>query len=143
MKHLHNNLHVAGQLQEVDFRLLAEQGVKVIINNRPDDEEAGQLNHPQAKALAEELGMSYHYLPMANGQPLPADLVENFKHVLQNSEGPILAHCRSGMRSSFIWALGEVADGNITVDDAIAAAQGAGIPLQNAKSALESVAPES
>jgi len=78
---------------------------------------------------------------MANGQPLPDDLVDNFKAVIKNSQGNVLAHCRSGMRSSFIWALGAIADGEITVDAAIEAGQAAGVPLQNARAVLESVQP--
>ena len=43
------------------------------------------------------------------------------------------------MRSSFIWALGKIADGNISVDQAIEVAAAAGIPLNNARAVLESV----
>ena len=137
MKNLYENLFVAGQLQSNDFAELAAAGIKVIINNRPDNEEPGQLDHEAAAELASENNISYHYLPMANGQPLPPSLVADFKAVLDNSDDKILAHCRSGMRSSFLWALGQIADGNVTVDQAITAAAAAGIPLHNARTALE------
>lgn len=142
MKHLHKNLYVAGQLSKDDFATLAKQGVKTIINNRPDNEESGQLSQSEAAALATEHGMTYHYLPMANGQPLPENTVEDFKAIVSSSDEPILAHCRSGMRSSFIWALGAVADGEVSVDQAITSANAAGIPLNNAQAALQSVAPK-
>ncbi len=141
MKKLHKNLLVAGQLQEEDFSKLKEAGVTTIINNRPDGEEPGQMSSEDAMSIAKELGMAYVYLPMANGQPLPEGTVEAFKDAVERDSGNVLAHCRSGMRSSFIWALGAVSEGQVSVDEAIDAAQGAGIPLQNARSVLDSVKP--
>lgn len=140
MKKLHHNLYVAGQLQRSDFEALAEQGIKTIINNRPDNEEPGQLSQAESAKLAAAHGIQYHFLPLANGQPLPEGLINDFKNILEKTTDPILAHCRSGMRSSVIWALGQITDGNITVDQAITAAQAAEIPLHNARALLESVA---
>ena len=142
MKKLHNNLLVAGQITASSFNELERAGITTIINNRPDNEEPGQFNSEQARIAAAQHNIEYHYLPMANGQPLPADLVDNFKTALEASTGNVLAHCRSGMRSSFIWALGAIADGEVTVDEAINAAQSIGIPLQNAKAVLDSVKPD-
>ena len=141
MKHLFDNIYVAGQISATDFPSLVEAGIKVIINNRPDNEEPGQLPSTDAQALAEQHSIEYHYLPMANGQPLPETLVSDFKAIVDKTDGLILTHCRSGMRSSFIWALGQIPEGNITVDQAIDSAQNAGIPLANARSVLESVKP--
>lgn len=139
MKHLYENLFVAGQLSENDFQKLKDAGINTVINNRPDNEEPNQLSATAAADLAEQLGMQYHYLPMANGQPMPADLVAKFKAILEDSQAAVLAHCRSGMRSSFIWALGAISEGSVTVDQAIDAASAAGIPLGNARAALEQV----
>ncbi len=139
MKLLHNHLYVAGQITAHDFKSLKTAGIETIINNRPDNEEAGQLSASEAAKLAAENGIAYHYLPMVNGQPLPPTLVEDFKRIVESTDGAILAHCRSGMRSSFIWALGQIPDGTISVDEAIAKAQAAGIPLGNARAVLESV----
>lgn len=139
MKKLFKNIFVAGQIAPNDFAQMAEAGIKIVINNRPDGEEPDQLTAEQAAQLAEQHGIEYHYLPMANGQPLPPTLVDDFKAVVNGTEEPILAHCRSGMRSSFLWALGQIPDGVVSVDEAIDAAQAAGIPLGNARAVLESV----
>jgi len=141
MKHLFDNIYVAGQITESDFASFVDAGIKVIINNRPDNEEPGQFSSSQAKALAEQHDIAYHYLPMANGQPMPETLVSDFKRIIESTTEPVLTHCRSGMRSSFIWALGQIPDGKINVDQAIESAQNAGIPLANARSVLESVKP--
>ena len=138
MKQLHKQLYVAGQISAIDFESLKLARIKIIINNRPDNEEPGQLNSTEAAKLAEQNGMSYHYLPMANGQPMPPTLVEDFKAIIESNDDAVLAHCRSGMRSSFIWALGQIPEGNISVDQAIEKAQAAGIPLGNARAVLES-----
>lgn len=141
MKKINDQLYVAGQISVDDLNSFVEAGIKTIINNRPDNEEPGQIAAEQVRSAAEDLGIAYHYLPMANGQPLPDTLVSDFKSTLESSEGPVLAHCRSGMRSSFLWALGQIPTGSITVDQAIDAAQAVGIPLGNARQALESVRP--
>jgi sulfide:quinone oxidoreductase len=141
MKQLYKNIYVAGQIESKDFASMAEFGIKTIINNRPDNEEPGQFTAAAAQALAAEHDIEYHYLPMANGQAMPPTLVNDFKSVVDSSNDPILVHCRSGMRSSFLWALGQIPAGKVTVDQAIEAAQAAGIPLGNARAALESVQP--
>jgi len=142
MKQLHDQLYVAGQISLDDITSLAEAGIKTIINNRPDNEESGQLTAEQARTAAEAIGIQYHYLPMVNGQPLPDTLVADFKAVLDASSGPVFAHCRSGMRSSFLWALGQIPTGAVSVEQAIEAAQAVGIPLGNSRAILESVQPK-
>ena len=141
MKQLFDNIFVTGQINASDFPAMVEAGVKVIINNRPDNEEPGQFSSTDAEQLAKEHGIAYHYLPMANGQPLPENLVNDFKAIVNSTNDPILTHCRSGMRSSFLWALGQIEDGKVGVDQAIDCAQSAGIPLANARAVLESVKP--
>jgi len=139
MKHLHENLYVAGQISAQDFEQLAKAGIKIIINNRPDNEEPNQLSAEQASELAKSHDIEYHFLPMSNNQPLTQETVDSFKNIVDSSSDSILAHCRSGMRSTFIWALGQLVSDNITVDQAIEAATQAGIPLANQRAILESV----
>ena len=123
----------------IDFESLKDAGISTIINNRPDNEEAGQFSSDDAAKLAAEYRINYHYLPMANGQSMPPSLVEDFKAIVDAADGEVLAHCRSGMRSSFIWALGAIPAGTVSVDEAIEKAHAAGIPLGNARAVLESV----
>jgi len=139
MKRLFENFYVTGQLTNSDFAKIAEAGIATIINNRPDDEEPNQLNSSQAKQLAEQHGLEYYYLPMVAGQPLKPSLVDDFKQVLDNTDKPTLAHCRTGMRSSILWSMGQISSGVITADQAIEAAQAIGIPLNDARAVLESI----
>ena len=92
--------------------------------------------------LAQVAGIEYVHLPMANGQPLGENVVSDFRNLVLDPEQKILAHCRSGMRSSVIWALGAIAAGEVSVDEAVAKGVAAGIPLQNARALLESAVPQ-
>lgn len=138
MKKLHDLLYVTGQINLDDIDAMAAAGFKTIINNRPDNEEPGQLSQQDASERAKSNGINYVYLPMANGQPMPLSLVDDFTKIIDNTDDKILAHCRSGMRSTFIWALGQVGNNSLSVDDVIEAAQGADIPLANYRAVLES-----
>lgn len=142
MQNLTDNLFVAGQLSAEDFEIAKQHGVTLIINNRPDGEEFGIMSVADATALAEQHGMKYLHLPMANGAPLPEDLVPNMQAALAEQEannGKTLAHCRSGTRSSFLWAIVKISEGKLTTSDAINAAASAGINLNGFAQYLQHV----
>jgi uncharacterized protein (TIGR01244 family) len=57
-------LTATGALTSDHIEALAASGVKTIINNRPDDEDPGQLPAAEARRLAEAHGMTYLHIPM-------------------------------------------------------------------------------
>ena len=97
-------LSVAGQLDRADIDALARNGVRTIINNRPDDEDAGQLPASEAQKLAEAQGIAYHHIPITAASLSRAD-VDAFAAALDAAPEPVVAHCRSGTRSTLLWAL--------------------------------------
>jgi sulfide:quinone oxidoreductase len=97
-------LSVAGQLDRADIDALARNGVRTIINNRPDDEDAGQLPAAEAQKLAEAQGIAYHHIPITAASLSRAD-VDAFAAALDAAPQPVVAHCRSGTRSTLSWAL--------------------------------------
>jgi uncharacterized protein (TIGR01244 family) len=99
-----------GALDKDDIEALAAAGVKTIINNRPDGEDAGQLPAAEARRLAAAHGIAYHQIPVTAAS-LNRDDVEAFAAALATSARPIVAHCRSGTRSSLLWALSRLRDG--------------------------------
>jgi uncharacterized protein (TIGR01244 family) len=103
-------LSAAGRLDRDDIAALAEQGVRTIINNRPDGEDPGQLPAAEARLLAEAGGIAYHHIPITAASLSAAD-VEAFAAVLASAPTPIVAHCRSGTRSALLWALARMRDG--------------------------------
>lgn len=100
---LTESLAVASQITADDIREIAARGYRVLINNRPDDEEPGQLSSAEARAEAEAAGLAYHYLPFTAGTLTQADIAA-FGKLLAEAEGPVLAHCRSGTRCCLIWS---------------------------------------
>lgn len=117
---------VAPQLQAEDFVRAAEAGFTLVINNRPDAEEFGQLSHAQAEAAAREAGLAYLHIPVR--MPLPADAVEATERAMAATQGPILAYCRTGTRSAALWALAAARRG-APPEDILSAAAKAGYDL--------------
>jgi uncharacterized protein (TIGR01244 family) len=103
-------LSATGRLDRGDIEALAQAGVRTLINNRPDGEDPGQLPAAEARRLAESLGLAYHHIPMTAATLTRAD-VDAFAAVLKNAPGPIVAHCRSGTRSTLLWALTRLSEG--------------------------------
>src|ERR1051326_8433719 len=101
---------VAGRLDREDIAALAESGVRTIINNRPDGEDPGQLPAVEARRLAEAHGIAYHHIPVTAATLSNAD-VDAFEAVIGAAEQPILAHCRSGTRSTLLWSLVKLRQG--------------------------------
>src|ERR1700733_9206698 len=103
-------LSAAGALSRDDIEALAAAGVKTIINNRPDGEDPGQLPAEEARRLAAAHGIAYHHIPFVGGTLSAAD-IDAFDAVLKIAPQPVVAHCRSGTRSTMIWALTRMRQG--------------------------------
>ncbi|MDX1709849.1 MAG: TIGR01244 family sulfur transferase [Rhodovibrionaceae bacterium] len=129
------DFHTGAQVGEADFEKLAAAGFKSVINNRPDDEEPGQLDHERAAAAAERAGLAYRYVPVSPTSIGEED-VESFARALEELPKPVFAHCRSGMRSTALWALSQVSERGI--DDVMGRAAAAGYDLSALRSRLES-----
>ena len=115
---------VAPQITPEEVAAIAALGYRTLINNRPDDEIEDALDSDAMAVAAAEAGLAYHHLPYFPGQMTP-DLVAAFEAVMATVEGPVLAYCRSGTRSTLLWALAEASKGaNPTVIAAQAARAG-------------------
>jgi len=104
IRQLDDRTLVSGQIAPHEVAGLAAQGVTVLVNNRPDGEEAGQPFSAEIEQAAADAGISYRFVPIIRGIG-PAD-VEAMQQALGQAEGgKLLAFCRSGMRSAFACAL--------------------------------------
>jgi uncharacterized protein (TIGR01244 family) len=103
-------LTATGALTADHIEALAASGVKTIINNRPDDEDPGQFPAGEARRLAEARGMTYIHIPMTAATLQSGD-IDAMDAAVKNSTQPIVAHCRSGTRTTLLWALGRVRAG--------------------------------
>lgn len=139
IKRLDDTLSVAGQLQPSDFEALAEAGFATVINNRPDGEEPGQPTAEQGEEAADAAGLAYAHLP-TTAQSMGPETVVEFGALLEEAPTPILAHCRSGARSTLLWALYHAHKGDLTVDSIVDTAQDAGYDLSQARPLIEQMA---
>lgn len=98
---------------QIDISDVAEakaMGVSLIINNRPDGED---LSAPQGEAIeaaAKKAGLSYVAIPIGHSG-FSEPQIEQMTAALATTEGTVLAYCRSGTRSTFLWALAEAKSG--------------------------------
>ena len=85
-------------------------GVTLIINNRPDGEEAGQIEGSVIEQAAREAGIDYLAIPIGQGG-FSEPQVTAMSDALANADGKVLAYCRSGTRSTFLWSLSQASQG--------------------------------
>lgn len=109
LRRIDESMLVAGQISPEDVEALKAGGVTLIINNRPDGEEPGQPSGAEVEAAAAAAGLSYRHIPVASG--FSAEQVAAMAAALDEAEGPVLAFCKSGTRSAFLWALARAGQG--------------------------------
>ena len=129
-------LSVAGQISKADIAEIAEAGFGTIINNRPDNEEPGQLTAAEAEAEAKKQGLEYRYQPIVTGSITRAQVAE-FQKLLLRSATPVLAHCRSGTRCYLMWAAGRALFDGESPLKLVAAAAIKGYDLRSLPSLVE------
>lgn len=118
---------VAPQLQPGDMAEAARRGFKLVINNRPDLEEAGQPTSAEMEAAAKAAGLHYEHIPVTGMPVLTA--VDAVHHAVKHAHGPVLAFCRSGTRSIITWSLGQLEQGDRPREELIRVAHNAGYDL--------------
>ena len=117
---LDETISVAGQIRPEDVATAAARGVRTIINNRPDDEQAGQPSGAEIAAAADAAGLGYAHIPVDHAGFSHAQ-IEAMTAALA-LPGPALAFCRSGTRSTYLWALARGAAGDPPAEIAAKAA---------------------
>ena len=110
IRQLDDKVMVCGQVAPHEVAGLAEQGVTVLVNNRPDGEDAGQPSAAEIEEAAAEAGIRYHYVPITRGIG-PADVEEMQKALRAAEAGKLLAFCRSGTRSALAVSLAKREEG--------------------------------
>lgn len=94
----------APQIGVADIEEARALGVRLIVNNRPEGESDDQTPGPEIEAAAREAGIDYLAIPVTQAgfsHPQVAKLAD----ALEGADGPVLAYCRSGTRSTLLWAL--------------------------------------
>jgi uncharacterized protein (TIGR01244 family) len=130
-----DSISVAPQIAVEDIAAIKEAGFTAIVNNRPDDEEAGQIAGNAIRDAALAAGLTYAAIPITpSGFSYPQ--IEAMADVLAGADGPVLAFCRSGTRSCNLWALAQAKSG-ADADGLIAKGAGAGYNLDGIRPLLD------
>ena len=101
---------VDGQIGPGDVATLKAMGVTLIVNNRPDGEDADQPTSEEIEAAARDAGVDYRHVPIARGLG-PSDIEAMREAMHSVGEGKLFAFCRSGNRSTLAWAVAKSEDG--------------------------------
>ncbi len=85
-------------------------GIKLIVNNRPEGEGDDQTPGEEIEAAARAAGMDYVAIPVTHSG-FSEPQVKAMADALDTAQGGVLAYCRSGTRSTLLWALAEASQG--------------------------------
>lgn len=88
----------------------AAQGITLIVNNRPEGESDDQTPGAEIEAAAKAAGLGYVAIPVTHAG-FSEGQVKAMREALAGAEGKVLAYCRSGTRSTLLWALAEAGRG--------------------------------
>lgn len=128
---------VSPQITADDCQSIADAGFVAIICNRPDMEITPDCHACEIETAAKAAGLAFTVLPITH-QTLNAENVATHKAAIDAAEGPVLAYCASGTRSSIIWSLGQA--GELPSDEIILATSQAGYDLRGLHPQLEAIA---
>lgn len=107
---LTDGVFVAPQITVNMVAEAAALGVTLIVNNRPEGESDDQTPGDDIEAAARAAELDYVAIPVTHAgfsEPQVSAMAE----ALERAEGAVLAYCRSGTRSTLLWALAESSQG--------------------------------
>ena len=134
---LSDSYSVTPQILPDDIPAIAAAGFKTVICNRPDRENPDELAAEALRAAIEAAGMTLIINPVVGGA-LTTENVDSQRAAIDTAQGPILAYCASGNRSSIVWALANA--GRQPTDDLIAAGAKYGYQLGQFRDLIDRLA---
>ena len=121
---------VSPQIEPGDADAIAAAGYRTVICNRPDGEVPPDLGSIAVGEAVRAAGMSFVVLPLTH-DTLRSHVAEQRQAI---GDGPTLAYCASGTRSTIVWALGEA--GETPADEIVQRAARAGYDISGLRPAL-------
>ena len=137
IKPLSPTFAVSPQIGVEDIPTIVAAGYTTIICNRPDAEVPP--SH-QARAIgdaAKAAGLNFVVQPVTH-QGLNMEMIADQKASMDAADGPILAYCASGTRSSIVWSFAQA--GEMPTQDIIAATSAAGYDLGGMGPQIDAIA---
>lgn len=100
---------VSPQITAGDAAALKTAGFAAIICNRPDEEVPPGMQAAEIRAAAEAAGLAFVDNPIHHG-PMDPGAVDLQRRTIEEADGPVLAYCASGTRSTVAWMFGAAPD---------------------------------
>ncbi|WP_227268660.1 TIGR01244 family sulfur transferase [Roseobacter weihaiensis] len=127
----------APQLSPEDLPEIRASGIRRVLCNRPDIEVPPSHQMAAMEKAAAVAGLEFVVQPLTH-QTMTPEVIATNRALIEECDGPVLAYCASGTRSTIAWALGVA--GDMPVDDIITAARAGGYDLENLRPTLEAAA---
>ena len=135
---LTDRFFAAPQIEAADIQVVKEQGITLIVNNRPENEAPDQPAGDEIKAAAQTAGLAYIAIPVGAAGISETDL-DDLMRAIDASDGPVLAYCKSGMRSVILRAFALARRGH-DADALVAEAHAAGFDISGQHPTLKALA---
>ncbi|MBP6112871.1 MAG: TIGR01244 family phosphatase [Sphingobium sp.] len=134
---------VSPQINVEDVAMAKRIGISFILNNRPEGESPDQTPGEEIAAAAAAAGIGYAAVPVTHSgfAPWQLDGMEEALNAV-SGEGKLLAYCRSGTRSTLLWALCRARAGE-NPDDLSSIADAAGYDLAPVRQIMDALASSS
>lgn len=113
-------------------------GIGLIVNNRPEGESDDQVPGSEIESAARAAGLDYVAIPVTHAG-FSEGQMKAMAAALARTDKPVLAYCRSGTRSTLLWALAQAGEGK-QPDELAAAATQAGYDLTPVRPLLDMLA---
>lgn len=133
-----SHFFAAPQIELDDVARAKEMGIGFIVNNRPDGEEPSAPQSADMEAAAAAAGLGYAYIPVTHSG-FSVSQLGALEQVLSATDTPVLGYCRSGTRSTLLWALTKARMGNDPDMLSEKAAQG-GYDLSSVRAMMDALA---
>ena len=127
IRHLTDDYAVSPQIAPGDVAAIKQAGFTTVIDNRPDAEIPPELQTGTMRAAVEAAGLRFVVNHVVGGA-ISDDNVAAQRAAIDAAEGPVLAYCASGNRSSIVWAMSQA--GRVPTDALIATAARWGYNLE-------------
>ena len=101
IEQLTTQISVSDQIQVKDIQILSDMGVEILVCNRLDDEDEGQVPYADICAEAKRLGLECKFLAFSSYQ-IKEDNRNEFIKLIETRKR-IHNYCRSGARSKRLW----------------------------------------
>ncbi len=137
-RQLSDRVYASPQIGLAEVAEAARMGIGLIVNNRPEGESDDQVPGSEIESAAHAAGLDYVAIPVTHAG-FSEGQMKAMAAALARTDKPVLAYCRSGTRSTLLWALAQASEGKQPDELAAAAAQ-AGYDLTPVRPLLDMLA---